>query len=88
MYCLNKTRFLFTLPERKLVAENALSYPHPPDRVAIVTDHAVSYETARIHRHYRTHPDTEEGIFRTEAEAIAWLSTRDGQTGSGGIAAG
>ncbi len=73
LYCLNGTRFMFTVAELQQIAEDAKSYPHPPDRVAIVTDHAVSYETARLHRHYRNVPATEESIFREETSAVAWL---------------
>ncbi len=73
LYCLNGTRFMFTVAELQRIAENAKSYPHPPDRVAIVTDHVISYETARLHRHYRSGPVTEERIFRTEEEAMDWL---------------
>lgn len=73
LYCLNSTHFMLTVAELQQIAENAKGYPHPPDRVAIVTDHAISYETARLHRHYRSIPATEEAIFRDEASAMAWL---------------
>ncbi len=73
LYCLNGERFMFTVAELQQIAENAKSYPHPPDRVAVVADHLVSYQTARLHRHYRNHADTEEAIFRDEEAAMAWL---------------
>ena len=73
LYCLNGARFMFTVAELQLIAENAKGYPHPPDRVAIVTDNPISYETARLHRHYRNHSGTEEAIFHDEPAAAAWL---------------
>ncbi len=77
LYCLNDTKFLMTVSELQIIAEDADKLPNQPDRVAIVTDHAPSYETARVHRHFRSHPDTEEAIFRTVAEATAWLAVTD-----------
>lgn len=73
LYCLNEYRFLFTVPELQQIAEHALGFPHPPDRVAIVTNHPASFETARVHRHYRAHGGTDEAIFHFEDEAIRWL---------------
>ncbi|RMD74746.1 MAG: hypothetical protein D6820_16110 [Lentisphaerae bacterium] len=63
--------------ELKRLAIFAKNKFRSPSRMAIVAPSDLSYGQANIYHAYRTDDRSAEHVFRTEAEAIAWLQREE-----------
>ena len=67
--------------ELREIAEVGAERDEEPGRVALLADSDLIYGLGRMYEVIRSSPSAEYRVFRTEPEALAWLTEAQGDTG-------